>query len=97
MSVKGSVSTPPQAFSVEKMEVESLVTSTTKAATSTCTIQICFPYWPKANKKNTQYGGYAVSACEFNEQDGYTQRIFTITGPQVLLFTMRYCMHICKY
>ena len=48
--------------------------------------EVCFPYWPKVDKKSSrQYGEYAVSTSEFVVQYGYTQRIFTITGPQVLL------------
>ena len=53
--------------------------------------EVCFPYWPKVDKKNTQkYGGYAVSTSEFNKQDGYNQRIFTITGPQVCSYNVCY-------
>ena len=45
---------------------------------------MCFPYWPKVDKKNAQkYGQYAISTVETFQHNGYSQRVFNITDQQV--------------
>ena len=47
--------------------------------------EVCHQYWPDGNTKGVQkYGEYSVSVLQATKQDGFVERIISITDPQVM-------------
>ena len=46
--------------------------------------EVCHQYWPDGSTKGVQkYGEYSVSVLQTTEQDGFIERVISITNPKV--------------
>ena len=47
--------------------------------------ELCYQYWPADDTKGVQkYGEFTVSVLQTTKQDGFIQRIISITNPKVM-------------
>ena len=47
--------------------------------------EVCHQYWPDGSTKGMQkYGEYSVSILQATEQDGFIERVISITNPKVI-------------
>ena len=47
--------------------------------------EVCHQYWPDGSPKGVQkYGEYSVSILQAIEQDGFIERVISITNPKVI-------------
>ena len=47
--------------------------------------EVCHQYWPDGSTKGVQkYGEYSVSVLQTTEQDGFIERVISITNPKVI-------------
>ena len=47
--------------------------------------EVCHQYWPDGSTKGVQkYGEYSVSVLQTTEQDGFVERVISITNPKVM-------------
>ena len=44
--------------------------------------EMCSQYWPTEGD-STEYGQYLVTTVKVHKNEGYTQRVFTVTNPKV--------------
>ena len=55
------------------------------AATFSSPQEVCHQYWPDGSTKGVQkYGEYSVSVLQTTEQDGFIERVISITNPKVV-------------
>ena len=58
---------------------------------------MCHQYWPDGNTKGVQkYGEYSVSVLQATEQDGFIERIISITNPKVVNGQEDVCTLACS-
>ena len=47
--------------------------------------KVCHQYWPDSSTKGVQkYGEFNVSVLQVTEQDGFIERVISITNPKVV-------------
>ena len=47
-------------------------------------VEMCAQYWPTSAGTMMKYGEFLVSTVSINENDGFIQRVITITDPKVI-------------